>query len=289
MKTCKICKIEKDLKDFQKSAKLKDGLDWNCKACRNRRVLQYTMARIESSFVTENERRCAECREILAAELFWKNNIKCPKCIKKKCGTEQYRESRARAHKRLSQDRNYKDIRNDRKRKWRANRSPEQRQKDYLYGLHHSRRYSERRNQRIKERRAVDISFKITKILRTSFAMMVRKGYKQGSSLDLLGCSLPYFKKWIALQFQENMFWWNWGHGKGKWNLDHIIPISLFNLMDITEQKKCFHYTNFRPLWHTDNARKSDRISNGSKARYIRDRAYEDRLDLAADISKIRF
>jgi hypothetical protein len=47
------------------------------------------------------------------------------------------------------------------------------------------------------------------------------------------------------------MSWEN--HSFKGWHLDHIKPISTFNLIDIEEQKKCFHYTNFRPLWYKDN------------------------------------
>jgi hypothetical protein len=44
----------------------------------------------------------------------------------------------------------------------------------------------------------------------------------------------------------------------GEIHIDHIRPISSFNLFDEAELKKAFHYTNCQPLWAKDNLRKSD-------------------------------
>lgn len=45
----------------------------------------------------------------------------------------------------------------------------------------------------------------------------------------------------------------------GEWHIDHIKPISKFDLNDENEQKKCFHYTNLQPLWASENIKKSDK------------------------------
>lgn len=43
----------------------------------------------------------------------------------------------------------------------------------------------------------------------------------------------------------------------GEWYIDHIKPCCSFDLTDIEQQKKCFHYTNLQPLWAIDNLKKS--------------------------------
>ena len=44
----------------------------------------------------------------------------------------------------------------------------------------------------------------------------------------------------------------------GKWHIDHIRPISSFNLHDPLQQRQCFHYKNMQPLWATDNLKKGN-------------------------------
>jgi len=48
----------------------------------------------------------------------------------------------------------------------------------------------------------------------------------------------------------------NWeNHGK-LWEIDHIIPITRFNLLDPEEQKKAFHFSNTQPLNWRENRKK---------------------------------
>lgn len=71
-----------------------------------------------------------------------------------------------------------------------------------------------------------------------------------------LGCSLVYLKAHLESLFQLNMTWDN--YGKGGWEIDHIKPLSSFDLTDKDQLKKACHYTNLQPLWMTDNRKKSD-------------------------------
>jgi hypothetical protein len=83
---------------------------------------------------------------------------------------------------------------------------------------------------------------------------------KTNSALSLLGCTIEEFIKHIEQQFLPGMTWGNRGVYKSghspKWHFDHIIPCSAFDLSDIEQQKKCFHYSNIRPLWGLDNIKK---------------------------------
>ena len=53
------------------------------------------------------------------------------------------------------------------------------------------------------------------------------------------------------------MTWENYGSG---WQVDHIIPCSVFNLESEGHQKKCFHYSNLQPLWAKDNMSKGNKV-----------------------------
>jgi len=45
---------------------------------------------------------------------------------------------------------------------------------------------------------------------------------------------------------------------RGKWHIDHIVPVSSAK----TEQDiiKLNHYTNLRPMWASDNIKKSNKM-----------------------------
>jgi len=43
-------------------------------------------------------------------------------------------------------------------------------------------------------------------------------------------------------------------------HVDHILPLSAFDLNDEEQQRAAFHYTNLRPMWALENKRKSDKI-----------------------------
>ena len=55
------------------------------------------------------------------------------------------------------------------------------------------------------------------------------------------------------------MNWDNKGNEKGKWVIDHTIPLASFNLEDDAQMKKACHYTNLIPMWWEENASKSDK------------------------------
>ena len=77
------------------------------------------------------------------------------------------------------------------------------------------------------------------------------KGTKQTKTTELLGCSIEKARKHIESQFTEGMSWDN--YCLDGWHIDHIKPCNTFDLTDPDQQKKCFHYTNLRPLWAKDN------------------------------------
>lgn len=75
---------------------------------------------------------------------------------------------------------------------------------------------------------------------------------------ELIGCSMEYLRQHLEGQFTEGMAWDN--YGKSGWHVDHIIPLSYFDLMDPEQQKRAWHYTNLQPLWAVDNLKKNNKI-----------------------------
>lgn len=81
---------------------------------------------------------------------------------------------------------------------------------------------------------------------------------KSEKTLCLIGCSIDFLSRYIESKFAAGMSWNN--HGMRGWHIDHIIPCNSFDLSDLNEQKKCFHYSNMQPLWAKDNLSKADKI-----------------------------
>lgn len=107
-------------------------------------------------------------------------------------------------------------------------------------------------------------SHKIQKVMGNYIYILLKKRGKEKDlrTKELLGCTFEFLKEYLENKFQPGMSWENYGlHG---WHVDHIIPCASFDLTNIEEQKKCFHYTNLQPLWAKDN------LSKGSKLNWVK-------------------
>src|ERR1035437_6964812 len=81
-----------------------------------------------------------------------------------------------------------------------------------------------------------------------SFLISIMHGASSPSVELYLGCSSAEFRLHIEGQFEPWMNWDNYGQGRGKWSLDHIVPCNRFDLSKEEDRLKCYHYTNLRPL-----------------------------------------
>lgn len=111
------------------------------------------------------------------------------------------------------------------------------------------------RKANIKERRQVDDNFRLREILRSKVHKMLNN--KPTSYMNLIGCDLTILRSWLEYQFDKDMSWDNLGT---YWQIDHILPMSRFNLTSENEQRICFSWTNLQPLHKTENRKKSNRL-----------------------------
>lgn len=112
-------------------------------------------------------------------------------------------------------------------------------------------------NAQQKARYDSDVQYNLAARLRASLTQALRRAdvRKSQSTFDLIGCSPQEFKEHLENQFQDGMSW----ERKSEIHIDHIRPVCSFDLTDPEQVKKCFHYTNLRPLWACDNLSKGSR------------------------------
>ena len=125
---------------------------------------------------------------------------------------------------------------------------------DNIRRLQHKKTVSGRTSKRAYEKRKLsnDIQYRLACRLRRRLSQALKGIYKSGSAVHDLGCSIEKFKVYLESLFQSGMSWDNYG----EWHIDHIIPLSKFDLTDREQLLKACHYTNLQPLWAEDNLRK---------------------------------
>ena len=74
---------------------------------------------------------------------------------------------------------------------------------------------------------------------------------KTKPSIEYLGCSAEYFKDYLQSKMVDGMTFENI-------HLDHIKPVSKFDLSNIDALLDCCHYSNFQPLLAKENLEKGN-------------------------------
>ena len=115
-----------------------------------------------------------------------------------------------------------------------------------------NRKNYHRKYQKLKYQDDVHHRIGVSYRSRVRAAVKAKKTNKKCKSEELLGCTILFFRKYLQKQFEPGMSWDNFG----KWHMDHIIPVKAFHLKTEENQKNCFNYKNFRPLWAIENLRK---------------------------------
>lgn len=79
------------------------------------------------------------------------------------------------------------------------------------------------------------------------------------SKSGLVGCSAAELMRHMESMFTPEMDWKNYGV---LWVVDHIMPLSKFNLLDDKQLKRATHFSNLQPLTVELNHAKSDKVTD---------------------------
>lgn len=237
---CTSCRVEKSADDFHKNKSEKNGLQARCKPC--------------MSLYKKN--RYWGNREIELAKMT-KSRLK-PENVEQRRGYyERNKGEYRKRHLKYMSDENKAQQKRDRGKEY------YQKNKDKVKLRHKNNYEKAETKEKIREKHHIrkhsDLVYIIRRRLRFRLRHIIKalgdNKYKRMSSLDLLGCDMEFFKKYIENKFTEGMSW----NRLGEIHIDHIKPCAKFDLTKIEEQKICFHYTNLQPLWKEDNLKKNDK------------------------------
>jgi len=131
------------------------------------------------------------------------------------------------------------------------------------YHQQYERAYRARRKELHNLKQACDLQYRLRRAVRARLRQAIRKNQKQGSAVESLGCTIDFLRVYLEKQFLPGMTWSNFGRLDGEqrtWQIDHIHPLSAFDLTDPFQLIQACHYTNLAPMWAIDNRRKGNRI-----------------------------
>ena len=155
----------------------------------------------------------------------------------------------------------YKDPEKRRKyqrkyqKEWRQNRIEEYR----VWNRERMKKWYKENSKVIYQKRREGTYEKLAASIRTRIRGVIKLGYKSAGTEELLGITVKGLKTYLENRFQSGMNWDNYGfYG---WHIDHIKPLSRFNLKIPEEQKEAFNYTNLQPLWAKENMHKGAKMS----------------------------
>lgn len=119
--------------------------------------------------------------------------------------------------------------------------------------------FKAKRNDYLKNKYDNDIQHHLRVILRNRLNDALGNEFKSGSAVRDLGCTIPELKFYLEGMFKAGMNWESWG----EWHIDHIIPLSWFDLSDRNQLLKACNYSNLQPLWAKDNLKKNNKFIYG--------------------------
>lgn len=244
-KKCNCCNEIKDISNFYKQSKSKDGYRTFCKDCIR---LRYKDSRMK--YRQNHEEQIANYMSEYLPK-YYKNN----KELIKGRSNKWYYDN-------IDYVKEYdllrKDIKAEYNKKYKEENKEKLSEQRKIYRRNNIERISEYCKNYTKNRIANDELFKTSSTIRKNISSSFKNGgyTKKSKTYKILGCSWGFFKQYIEARFANGMCWDNYGlHG---WHYDHIIPLATAN----TEEDiiKLCHYTNYQPLWSDDNRKKSNNV-----------------------------
>ena len=203
-------------------------------------------------------KQCRKCNVELIVGENWlacykiKNDYMCSTCRCKH--QKQFRDNVEDKHHKKQQKRKYDEDNKRHVQEYRRNYWKYASEEDKIrWNINRKPKDKQKRNIYEKNRREIDLNYKISGNLRSRLGSAIRNNRKSGSAVKDLGMSIDNFKIYLEERFEIGMTWENYGSG---WHIDHIEPLRSFDLTIREQLLEAVNYKNLRPLWAIDNLKK---------------------------------
>jgi len=259
-KTCSKCKKTKSVNEFYKYKEHKDGLRYYCKKCDKEQCKKYYKNNSDKIKMGRNKYYKNNPGKIVASsKLYYEKNKK-----KIKKATREYYENNKEKAKEYNKEYYTDNVRKIKEttRKYRKNNKEKIRKYQKEYRKNNKEKIRKAHNKWESYKMEKDPIFRLNKNIHRGINLSL-KNKKRGKPWEkLVGYTITDLLLHLESQFQEGMTWENYGIGEGKWNIDHCIPISVFNITSVKCKgfKACWALNNLRPMWAVENIKKNNKI-----------------------------
>jgi hypothetical protein len=189
-------------------------------------------------------KKCTVCKQIKCFNQFNKHK-------NRKYGlTLECKSCRAKINFKHKQ--NNKDLINKKNFEYRENKREEIKERGRIHYKNNKFEIRKDLNEKYKNDPVFRLKTKIRNALYSAFRS--KSIIKNSKMLNILGTSFDNFQFVIESQFKDGMTWEN----MDKWHIDHKVPLSLAKTED--DLHRLNHYTNFQPLWVSENLKKNNKL-----------------------------
>lgn len=224
MKRCSRCKKEKQLDNFRKNKRYKDGFFSWCAEC-------------EKSYYQENKEKLLKQKK----EYYIDNKELILEKVKE---YQNSNKEKVREKNKIYREKNKERLKEKQKIYIKKNKDKIKEKSQQYYQDN-----KEKIHKKQKIKRRTNHLFRTANNLRRRINHFIK--FKDKSFEEIVGINLKDFLIYLESKFTDNMSWDKMGK---EIHIDHIIPLS--SAKNESELYKLCHYTNLQPLWAKDNLRK---------------------------------
>jgi hypothetical protein len=211
---CHLVGTPQPLDEFSKNKNSKDGLSNRCKVCVKFSVKQSYLKNQQYYIKRETEKH-----------KIWKQN-----------NPEKYQIQKDKFNKKYKENGYWEKY--------------YQNNKERLLSYSKQDIVKEKRNLNWKKKYQNDIGFKLQTVMKSNFHLFFKdKGKNKNLSFNKIASyTFNQLQSYLESKFRKGMCWENFGD---VWEIHHIKPQNLFNILNIEEVKECWSLDNLFPLWKT--------------------------------------